>query len=124
MAKQSSVKWLDQPEEKDYPAAASYLGLLFKPQAVRSHILALRRAAPAFFAAKDVLRASGLPLLPVTNAHVKRDDAKIRAGTRLSPILLVRKSKQEGLIVADGYHRLCAVCIDNEDAMVPCRIAG
>ena len=124
MTRQRAVQWLDEPEEADYPAAASYLTLLYKPQVVRSRVLALRRAAQTSFHAKDLLRASDLPLLPLTNHHVKHDEAKILAGTKLSPLLLVRKSQQEGLIIADGYHRLCAVYAHDEDAVIPCRIVG
>ena len=26
------------------------------------------------------------------------------------------------LVIADGYHRLCAVCLYDEDAVNPCKI--
>ena len=57
------------------------------------------------FAAKDLLRASGLPLLPEANAEVAADLTKVKRGEKLSPVLLV-----EGipLWIADGYHRICA----------------
>ena len=38
----------------------------------------------------------------------------------LSPILLVRSENK--LIIADGYHRLCAIYYLSEDLEVPCRI--
>jgi len=28
------------------------------------------------------------------------------------------------VIIADGYHRLCAVYTFDENAMIPCKIAG
>ena len=51
-----------------------------------------------------------------------KDRKKILAGTPLSPLLLVRRAGRAALIVADGYHRLCAVYAFNEDAVIPCKI--
>jgi hypothetical protein len=73
------------------------------------------------FKAKDIFRASGLSLLGVSNSHVKKDRKKIRAGKKLSPLLLVRS--QAKVIIADGYHRLCSVYSFDEDADIPCKIA-
>jgi pimeloyl-ACP methyl ester carboxylesterase len=74
------------------------------------------------FKAKDIFRASGLPLLGTTNVHVAKDEHKIKNGQALSPLLLVRDSANGKLIIADGYHRLCAVYSFDEDAVIPCRI--
>jgi hypothetical protein len=41
---------------------------------------------------------------------------------RLSPLLLVRDTRTSKLIIADGYHRLCAVYMFDEDAVIPCKI--
>jgi hypothetical protein len=75
------------------------------------------------FKAKDIFRASGLSLLGVSNSHVKKDKKKIRAGKALSPLLLIRDSDSGKVVIADGYHRLCAVYSFNEDAVIPCKIA-
>lgn len=74
--------------------------------------------------AKDLLRASGLPLLPPDNVHVRKDLDKVDKGLLLSPVLLVRGSFDGGwpLQVADGYHRICASHDLDEDADIPCRI--
>jgi len=40
----------------------------------------------------------------------------------LSPLLLVRDSANGKVVIADGYHRLCAVYSYSEDALIPCRI--
>jgi disulfide oxidoreductase YuzD len=69
--------------------------------------------------AKDILRASELPLLAKDNIHVKENLQKVKKGKKLSPVLLVRDSK---LIIADGYHRVCAIYYLSEDLQVPCRI--
>jgi len=76
--------------------------------------------------AKDVIRASGLPLLDRSNFHVKRDLKRIMEKTALVPILLVRGDggKHLPLTIADGYHRACAVYWNNEDDFIHARIAS
>lgn len=71
--------------------------------------------------AKDILRASGLPLLAVDDPEVTKDLAKIQAGKKLSPVLLVRG---EPLWVADGYHRICASYHLDENARIYCLIVA
>jgi len=114
--------WLDLPEEKDYPAAASYLLLTTAAKKVPKVVASLRKAKVSQFKAKDIFRASGLSLLGVSNLHVEKDRQKIVKGTPLSPLLLVSAPELGKVIIADGYHRLCAVYGFNEDAWVPCKI--
>ena len=116
------IKWLKQPEAHDYPAAEAYLSLLFSRAVARRAIEKLRRAPLQQFKAKDIFRASGLSLLGVSNSHVEKDRRKIAAGAALSPLLLVRSPGNGRVIVADGYHRLCAVYSFDEDALIPCKI--
>lgn len=124
MAKRTTVKWRTRPTKSDYAAAASYLSLVLTPAKARASVLRLRRAALTEYPAKDLLRAAALPLLPLGNTHVKRDEQKILDNEKLSPLLLVRLPAQGRLIVADGYHRLCAVYAVDEDSSVPCQIVG
>jgi hypothetical protein len=70
--------------------------------------------------AKDLLRASQLDLLGEDNKHVASDPRKVAAGTPLSPILLLRGRDGRPLIVADGYHRVCASCWTDENTSIPC----
>jgi hypothetical protein len=116
--------WKDEPEEHDFPAAEAYLALLFPEAAVTSLAAALRSVEGTTQKAKDLLRASRLDLLPADNPHVASDLAKVDAGQRLSPVLLVRGRGVDGvpLIVADGYHRICASYRLDENADIPCRI--
>jgi hypothetical protein len=114
--------WLDQPEEHNYPAAESYLSLIFAPNEVAKLVQALRAASISNFKAKDIFRASGLSLLGVSNGHVDRDRKKIDDGKELSPLLLVRDRRNRKVIIADGYHRLCAVYSFDEDATIPCQV--
>ena len=123
MSKNTEIKWLSEAEEQDYPAALSYLSLLYDEQAASSCVNKLRHAAISKFKAKDIFRASGLSLLGVSNAHVAKDQQKIQSGRELSPLLLVRDPAHGRLVIADGYHRLCAVYSYDEDAMIPCKIA-
>lgn len=115
-------KWLSDVKEHNYPAAESYLSLLYPVKNARKMVAKLRAASIATFKAKDIFRASRLSLLGISNLHVERDRQKIEAGTSLSPILLVREQRNGTLIVADGYHRLCAIYSFGEDEMIPCKI--
>ncbi len=119
---EAEIRWRRKPESHDYPAARSYLALLFDTRAAASFVKLLRRAPVVEFKAKDIFRASGLSLLGVSNSHVVADQEKIRAGKKLSPLLLVRAPRGEKVIIADGYHRLCAVYSFDEDALIPCKI--
>jgi hypothetical protein len=116
----TKISWLSEPEEHDYPAAENFLLLLFSAPQVNKIVANLRTAKNATFKAKDVFRASGLSLLGVSSSHVAKDREKIKSGKALSPILLVRDGGR--LIIADGYHRMCAVYAEDEDADIPCRI--
>jgi hypothetical protein len=118
-----AIAWLAAPVEKDYAAAQSYLSLTFEDADVRRLLLALRAAPVTSFAAKDIFRASGLSLLGVSNAQVDKFRRKISQGDPLSPLLLVRVPGLAKVIVADGYHRLCAVYSVEEDGPIPCQIA-
>ncbi len=122
MDHQIVIKWLDAPEVQDYPAARSYLGLIFEQAVAERYAHGLEGAAMTSFKAKDIFRASGLSLFGVSNSHVDNDRKKISSGNSLSPLLLVRCPAEGKVIVADGYHRLCAVYSFDEDALVPCKI--
>ena len=122
MSKTPRIQWLTKPEDHDYMAAASYLSLVYVPSAVARNVARLKSARITEFKAKDISRASGLSLLGVSNSHVARDRQKIRAGEKLSPLLLLRDSPRRKVIIADGYHRLCAVYSRDEDAVIPCKI--
>ncbi|MGC8627805.1 MAG: hypothetical protein ACP5VR_09705 [Acidimicrobiales bacterium] len=112
--------WKDEPEEQDFPAAESYLSLLVGPAGAARLAGALAKEQQLHrYAAKDLLRASGLPLLPSDDPEVRNDLDKIKRGKKLSPVLLVYG---EPLWVADGYHRICASYHIDEKTLVPCRL--
>lgn len=122
MGKNAEIMWLAEPEEHDYPAAESYLSLIYKERIAASFVQKLRRAPVSKFKAKDLFRASGLSLLGISNSHVEKDRKKILAGHKLSPLLLVRDEKNGKVIIADGYHRMCSVYSFDEDAVISCKI--
>lgn len=115
-------KWLPKVEEHDFAAAASYLALIYPPARCKKVVASLRAAKLVQFKAKDIFRASQLSLLGISNSHVEQDRAQIDKGDALSPLLLVRDGNNGKVVVADGYHRLCAVYQVDEDAWIPCKI--
>ena len=121
----TDVLWKHEPDEHDYPAAAAYLSLLATDDVVADLVDQLKASPIRVGKAKDLLRASGLELLPVDNQHVAKDAAKVRAGVPLSPVLLVRGDVEHDipLQVADGYHRVCASYHFAENTDIPYRMA-
>jgi hypothetical protein len=118
--------WLDEPEEHDYPAALDYLDLLMDTARAKKLVKALRQVPTITKKAKDVLRASRLEPLRSDNVHVRNDLRKIHEGRPLSPVLLVRgdATRDLPLVIADGFHRVCAAHVLNEDAEIPCRLVS
>jgi hypothetical protein len=114
--------WKDEPEAEDFPAATSFLSLLVGPEAAAKTAKALRKQKTLkHFAAKDILRASGLPLLASDDLEVAADLKKVKLGKKLSPVLLVQGTP---LWIADGYHRVCVSYHLDEKVEVPARIVG
>jgi hypothetical protein len=116
------IKWLMVPQEHDYTASFYYLSLLFTETEAKQYAEQLKKATIIQFKSKDLFRASSLSLLGISNIHIKRDIKKIKNGESLSPLLLVRNTSNQKLIIADGYHRLCAVYSLDEDSNIPCKI--
>ncbi|HVA70615.1 MAG TPA: hypothetical protein VNF08_04745 [Acidimicrobiales bacterium] len=119
-----SEHWKLDPDDHDFPAGATYLSLICEPTLADRLMKLLMSAPSAIYQAKDLLRASNLQLLQRDNAHVAKDLAQVKAGHKLSPVLLVRGrlTKGRSLVIADGYHRICASYWINENSQIPCRI--
>jgi hypothetical protein len=120
--KKAKIRWLSKPQKHDYPAAQSFLSLLLQPRVAKALVEKLKRAGITEFAAKDIFRASTLPLLGNSNSHVEKYRQLVLLKEPLSPLLLCRDPAHGKLIIADGYHRLCAVYTFDEDAVIPCQI--
>lgn len=120
----SSPVWKDEPDKHDYPAAANYLSLIADQGVVDDIVARLKKAPITTYKAKDILRASCLALLPVTDIHVAVDLAKVAQGVKLSPVLLVRGGIETGVpaTIADGYHRVCASYYLGDNTDIPARI--
>ena len=115
--------WTDDPAEHDFAAAGDYLSLQYTPADSEALEVELRAAPTSHtYKAKDVLRASGLQPLGRKNFHVAADLTKIADGKKLSPVLLVRDVDRHVLVIADGFHRVCASQIVDENAVIPARI--
>ncbi len=117
-----TVKWLPKPEKQDFQAAQDYLSLIMSPKRAADGRRNLSEAQDKIThrKAKDILRASQLALLGEDNKHVASDLRKVASGAALSPILLVRGIRDHPLIVADGYHRVCASYWIDENTDIPC----
>lgn len=116
------IVWLDEPSEHNYPSAVSYLSLIMEENKASLVSGRLKSAKMSTFKARDIFRASQLPLLGISQHQIDRNLKKIKNNDPLSPILLVRDVEKRKVIVADGYHRLCAVYHHNDNMDIPCKI--
>jgi uncharacterized protein (DUF1015 family) len=121
----TKIHWSIEPEEKDYDGAESFLSLILSPREAAVIINRLRYAARTEYYVKDILRQSKLPLLDITDSQVSHVLDKIKSSVQISSILLLRGDVRKGLplIVADGYHRVCAAYHLGDDTKVRCHIA-
>jgi hypothetical protein len=118
----TDINWLPEPIEHDYGAAENYLQLFYKPKVCRALVKKLRRAKMSTFSAKDILRASGASLAEIKIFDWSGQMQQITDGTALAPILLVRQDNGAHLLIADGFHRMCALFVQDEQISVPCKI--
>ena len=125
LVSKSKLKWSEKEEDADFDAAFQYLSLLCSDRKAHALVKSLRAMKPIEHAAKDLLRAAQLPLLPRDEPHVDEDLKRIQKAKALAPVLVIRGDMANGipLIVADGYHRICAIVYFDESAPVRCRIA-
>src|SRR5689334_11170176 len=105
----AKINWLSSPVDSDYVSAERYLSLLFKPRKCQKLLRKLRAAPMSEYPAKDILRASRTPMSEVAAFDWRRQQQEIRDGKALSPILIVRRNDGSDLIIADGFHRMCAL---------------
>ena len=98
MAKNNSqqIDWLSDLEEHDYPAAESYLSLIYAKDRAAGITASFRTAPIVQFKAKDIFRASRLSLLGVSNSHVEKDMKKIRKGQVSLLFAAERRTERNG----------------------------
>ena len=118
------IKWRPAPVAKDYKGVENFLTLLCSEAEANKLIERLTEADSIERSGKDLLRAAALPLLSEDDPQVQADLKDIRKGKPLAPVLLIRGSLKEShtLVIADGYHRICASYIVDERSLVSCRI--
>jgi hypothetical protein len=119
MAK-TRVNWKPRPGKREVEGAFNYLSLQFPTAQAKRLVAGVRRGQRIERVAKDILRACNLPLLPTDELHVADNLKKIRKGKAIAPLILVQGDLTRGvpLLIADGYHRVCATCHADEDAPV------
>ena len=77
MKKNLEINWKSKPEKEDYASAKEYLALLYDEKKAAKLVSRLKNGRTITFSAKDIFRASHLPLLDISNAEVKADHNKI-----------------------------------------------
>ncbi len=123
MTRKVKIKWLKSSSDKDFDAARRFLEILYGARRAKRYVARLKDAPICEYLAKDILRASGTSLLELQAFDWTKQHDEIRNGTPLSPILLIRREKANRIVVADGFHRLCASFTFDEQSEVRCLIA-
>lgn len=125
MAKAGSdiVKWQPDVAEEDYDAAQSYLSLINTPTNAAKIVTKLRAAPIEQYKATDLYRASRVQLPETDDRPCRKEIKKIHKGKALSPVLLVRDLAQSTVVIADGFHRICAAFRIDPDVIVRCKVA-
>jgi hypothetical protein len=116
----SPMTWLKDVAGHDYEAAHNYLSLKLDDDQAGDMVARLKKAKLTWRRANDILRATGLPALPLTDPGVQRDLLKLLHGEKLSPVLVV--DQKEGADIADGYHRVSLAYNIDPFLMVPLRL--
>ena len=116
----SPISWLADVVDHDYDAAFNYLSLKFDPKRATEAVDRMKKAKLTSRRANDILRATGLPALPLTDPGVKRDLLKLLSGEKLSPVLV--SDQKPGADIADGYHRVSLAYNIDPFMTVPLRL--
>lgn len=106
--------WAAAPTTDDIADAAWFLTLLAVPGPLAVDPL------PRSYQAKDLLRAARLTALPRENAGVHKWLGRLHDGVEIPPVLIMAGSLDRPLIIAEGFHRVCACYIHDEQTPVEC----
>jgi len=117
----SPIAWLDDVAKHDYDAAYNYLSLKFDEKRATDIVDRMKKAKLTSRRANDILRATGLSPLPLTDPGVQRDLLKLLGGEKLSPVLVC--DQKPGADIADGYHRVSLAYNIDPFMNVPLRLA-
>jgi hypothetical protein len=116
----SPIAWLSDVAAHDYEAAYNYLSLKFDEKRAGQMVDRLKKVKVTARRANDILRATGLPPLPLTDPGVQRDLLKLLQGEKLSPVLVA--AGDAGTDIADGYHRVSLAYNIDPFMSVPLRL--
>ena len=114
------IEWLKDVAEHDYEAAYNYLSLKFDEKRANDIADRMKKATLTMRRANDILRATSLPALPLTDPGVQRDLLKVLSGEKLSPVLVC--DQKPGADIADGYHRVSLAYNIDPFMSVPLRL--
>ena len=116
----SPIRWLDDVADHDYESAYNYLSLKFDQDRAKDMVARMKKSKLTSRRANDILRATGLSPLELTDPGVRRDMVKLLTGEKLSPVLVV--AQKAGTDIADGYHRVSLAYNIDPFMMVPLRL--
>jgi hypothetical protein len=116
----SPIAWQDDVAQHDYDAAYNYLSLKFDAGRADDIVNRMKKAKLTSRRANDILRATGLSPLPLTDPGVRRDLLKLLNGEKLSPVLVC--DQKAGADIADGYHRVSLAYNIDPFLAVPLRL--
>ena len=114
------IAWLADVADHDYEAAYNYLSLKLDDKRASESVDRLKKVKVSARRANDILRATGLTPLPLTDPGVKRDLLKVLSGDKLSPVLV--SDQKAGADIADGYHRVSLAYNIDPFMSVPLRL--
>jgi hypothetical protein len=100
----SPIAWLADVADHDYDAARNYLSIKYDEKRAGEAVDRMKKAKLTSRRANDILRATGLPPLPLTDPGIRRDLLTLLNGGKLSPVLV--SDQKAGADIADGYHRV------------------
>ena len=126
MAKQQtpSITWQDDANPDDYEAAGHYLALVDNQKNIDKTLADLKAGTIVEYKATDLLRAAQLIVPKADDRPTREQIKKIKHGEPVSPVLLVRVPALRKVIVADGFHRICAAYRIDPDVVLHCKLAG
>ena len=117
------VKWAPDVEDDDYEAARAYLRLVRAPAEVEKALLRLKATPVEQYKVTDLFRAARVELPAKDDRPCRKEIKKIRKGEVIAPVLLLRDPAHSTVIIADGYHRICAAFRIDPDVIIHCKLA-
>ena len=119
-----SITWQDDAPPSDYEAAGHYLTLVDVQKNIDKALADLKAGTIVEYKATDLLRAAQLVVPKADDRPTREQIKKIKRGEPVSPVLLVRVPALKKVIVADGFHRICAAYRIDPDVVLHCKLAG